>query len=87
MNQQQIDTEMKEIEQLIARAIATPDKLVKLSAGNYFFFSASDEEVYIISDESYEYGGRSQWVVRNEKSNNYVNDYPSLKSFKEEWVQ
>ncbi len=69
------------------RATNTPNTLVKLSAGNYYFFSTLENELLIVSDDSYENGGGSEWVVRQAKDSNVVNDYPTLKSFKEDWVK
>lgn len=67
------------------RAIHSPNRLVRLSAGNYYFYSKLTDELLTISNDSYENGGSPCWVVRQEDAN-VVNDYPSLKSFKEDWV-
>ena len=69
------------------RAKSNPDTLIRMSAGNYFFFSKLANELLIVSDDSYENGGVSEWVVRQEKDHNVVNEYPTLKSFKKEWVK
>jgi hypothetical protein len=69
------------------RAMCSPNQLVKLSAGNYYFYSKLENELLIVSDDSYENGGSPCWVVRQEKDHNVVNDYPTLKEFKKDWAK
>jgi hypothetical protein len=77
---------LKLIENKKEKARKHPDSLVRLSPGNYYFFSTLENELLIVSDDSYENGGGSEWVVRQDKNNNVVNEYPTLKSFKQDWI-
>ena len=73
------------IEAAEAKARKKPDKLVRLSPGNYYFFSSENEILLMVSDDSYENGGRPEWVVREAENGNVINDYESLRAFRLDW--
>lgn len=67
------------------KAKGKPNHLFRLSPGTYLFTVVGEDELFSISDNSYEVGGAPDWVVREEKDNNVANTYPTLKEFKREW--